>query len=242
MKILLQRVWEVGDGWDDPISSDLAEKWKTWCQELPCLQSKGIPRKLFEPNKEIESLQLHGFSDASMKAYSGVVYLRVRYTDTSISVILICSRTHIAPLKPLTIPKLELCGALMVAKLMSSIAKDLNIPLQSLYAWTDSTITQCWINSTPSRLKVFVANRVQHINELVPAAQWRYVPSAVNPADVATRGVSPQRLLQQELWWDGPPWMLQSSDCWPAQPMMKPLKEALDVKHAVMIVVTPTIS
>ena len=77
-----------------------------------------------------------------MKAHSGVVYLRVRYTDTSISVILICSWTHVAPLKPLTIPKLELCGALMVAKVMSSIAKDLNIPLKSLYTWTDSMMTQ----------------------------------------------------------------------------------------------------
>ena len=89
--------------------------------------------------------------------HGGALYL---FADTSVSVHLISSKTKIAPLKTQTIPRLELCGALMLSRLLFQGAKDLDIPPESVFAWTDSTVVLGWINTPPHKLKVFVSHRV----------------------------------------------------------------------------------
>ena len=128
--------------WDDPIRDNLARSWENWIRELPHIKDRGIPRRLFHNDKDIMEVQLHGISDASQSAYGGVIYLRTLYTDTSISVTLLTAKTRVAPLKKLTIPRHELCGALLTARLLKATAVDLEIPDSNFDIWTDSKM--CW--------------------------------------------------------------------------------------------------
>ena len=102
--------------------------------------------------------QLHGFCDASTRAYAAVVYVRATYNDQSPTCALIMAKTRVAPLKTLSIPRLELCGATLLANLLSSVRKALNIPVEHTYAWSDSTIVLSWLDGSPKHFKMFVGN------------------------------------------------------------------------------------
>ena len=131
-----------------------------------------IPRRLSKFDSPIVERSLHGFSDASEKAYGGIIHIRTLHHDASISIALLTSKTSVAPKKALTIPKLDLSGARLLAKLMKVTAEDLNIPPDLLYCWSDSTVTLRWIRQQSSRYKVFETNRVSEIQQLLPTTQW----------------------------------------------------------------------
>ena len=156
---------------------------------------EGYPSLLPRTGKEGHSAQLHGFSNASDVAYAGVVYLRVFYADTTTSVSVVLSKTRIAPLSTMMTPRLELCGAQLLSKLLGTVAKSFSIPIESIYAWCDSTNTLCWLSTPPSRLESFVCNRVVDTTSRVPASQWRYVLTDCNPADLASTGNNPSQLM-----------------------------------------------
>ncbi len=128
--------------WDDPVPPNINDVWFKWRSELPELSHKYIPRCYFDVVSHISSVQLHGFSDASKVAYSAVVYLRLTDTSNHNQVLLVMSKTKVAPIKCLSIPRLELCGAHLLAQLLNHVKKVFNIPLPSVYAWTDSTLVK----------------------------------------------------------------------------------------------------
>ena len=144
----------------------------------------------------IASIQLHGFSDASEAAYAGVVYLRLTDSNGRVHTSLVTSKTKVAPIKRLTLPRLELCGANLLAHLLYHVKDSLNIPLQDVYAWTDSTIVLSWLDGNPRRFKTYVGNRISCIMELIPTKHWRHVSGLQNPADCASRGLFPSELLE----------------------------------------------
>ena len=115
-KILLQKVWLLGLDWDDMLPSELVEIWRSWRQQLTCITSHPVPRTYVDISKDVLNLQLHGYADASTAAYAGVVYIRVTYTDACISTSLVLAKSKVAPLKTLTVPKLELCAAVLHCK------------------------------------------------------------------------------------------------------------------------------
>ena len=133
-KILLQMLWLEGIGWDDCVPNSILEEWSKWRRELPLLSSHHIPRCYYPKQAIIVSTQLHGFSDASEKAYSGVVYLRMQDSNGLIHTSLVASKTRVAPIKRITIPRLELNGALILAQLLSHCKKVLDLPLSSVHA------------------------------------------------------------------------------------------------------------
>lgn len=197
LKILLQKLWKLGMAWDDPVPDDIANAWRSWQDELPYIANHPIPRHYFRADKQRVQTQLHGFSDASNVAYGGVVYLRTMYQDTSTSVSLVCSKTKVAPLSPPgTTPRLELCGAQVLSKLLVTVMKAIDIPLQDTYAWSDSTIVLCWLNMPPERLANYISNRVGDTLARIPSSHWRHVPTSSNPADLASRRVSPRELVE----------------------------------------------
>ncbi len=214
-KILLQMLWLEKIGWDDLVPEPILDQWSKWRQELPMLSEYHVPRCYYPKSVAITSFQLHGFSDASEKAYSGVVYLSMRDTKGMVHTSLVASKTRVAPIKPLTIPRLELNGALVLAQLLSHCKEVLGIPLSSVYAWSDSTIVLAWLQGNPRRFKVYVANRVAQIMDLIPADRWNHVVSEENPADCASRGIFPSELLRHDLWWQGPAWMKLPPSDWP---------------------------
>ena len=123
MKILLQRLWEIKLDWDDPIPEHIYQDWFQWRSELPLLMTVRIPR-CYSPSKEtIVSTQLHGFSDASEEAYAGVVYLRIEYSTKRVHTSLVISKTKVYPIKRLSIPRLELCGAQTLTRLLQRTMK-----------------------------------------------------------------------------------------------------------------------
>lgn len=183
-----------------------------------------------------ESIQLHGFCDASSKAFAAVIYLRLQ-TTKRVSVSLLIAKSRIAPLKTLTIPRLELCSAVLLAKLMSFVLKHLlaSFPSIDLCCWSDSMVTLEWLKHSPARWKVFVAHRVSEIQTLFPNAKWRHVPTQSNPADCASRGLSPNELLLHTTWWSGPEWLTESSAFWPAALQTAPPSDSLEENKMFLI-------
>ena len=127
-------------------------------------------------------------------------------------------------------PRLELCGAVIISKLLDYCRQVLEIPINQTYAWTDSTVVLSWVRGNPRRFKPFVGNRVAGIMDQIPPERWRHVPSTTNPADCASRGLYPQELANYELWWNGPSWLLQSSSDWPATPTLTDRPEPSEEK------------
>ena len=151
-------------------------------------------------------MEIHGFADASQSAYAAVIYLRVMYEQRRCT-FLLTSKSKVSPLKTVSIPRLELCAAEHLSRLLAWTITALNLERATIYAWTDSMITLAWISKPPSTWKVFVANRVALIQTQCPEATWRHVPTQDNPADLASRGVSPIQLIGNSLWWSGPSWL-----------------------------------
>ena len=218
MKILFQ---ERQLDWDDEVPEALKEKHATWRAELPLLASIRLPRCYYSEEPAL-TMQLHGFSDASEAAYSAVVYLRA---DSHTSCRLVMSKTKVAPVKTLTIPRLELCGASLLAKILTTTREALEIPLESVYAWSDSSIVLAWLDGTPRRYKTYIGNRIATVTNLVPSSAWKHVPTLDNPADCASRGLSPSELRDHKLWWTGPPWLLADPIHSPPQPSAAKLKD-----------------
>jgi hypothetical protein len=217
VKILLQRLWEQRVDWDDPVPEAIYDEWLKWRSELGILPTKLIPRCYFDKSTQVASLQLHGFSDASENAYAAVVYLRITDTFGKIQISLVSSKTKVAPIKKLTIPRLELCGAYLLSQLLFHTQNVFNIPLSSVYAWTDSTIVLNWLVGNPRRFKTYVGNRVSSIVELIAPERWNHVEGTDNPADCASRGMYPSEFLEHDLWWKGPSWLHYNPSHWPKQ-------------------------
>lgn len=152
-KILLQRLWEQKIDWDKAVPESVRDAWSQWRSELSMLTEKLIPRCYFPKEAKIISTQLHGFSDVSELAYAGVVYLRMCDSEGHIHVSLVTSKTKVAPIKCLTIPRLELCGANLLAQLLHHVREALHVHSQDVHAWTDSTIVINWVDGNPRRLK-----------------------------------------------------------------------------------------
>ena len=238
IKILLQLTWKEKLGWDDPLPASMSNIWTQWKEELPLLSSHAIPRRLMSSSSSALEIQLHGFSEASQTAYGCVIYLHALHQDTSISVRIVTAKTKVAPLAGATIPRLG--GALLLPRLLSTVARDLNIPTEHLYAWCDSSAVLGWIKSAPSKMKTNVSNRVQKLVELVPPGNWRYISTNHNPADHASRGLFPRCLIACDLWWQGPAWLKLSPAQWPLRQDLDRNKTLPELKATALIVRSPT--
>ncbi|XP_065724482.2 uncharacterized protein [Drosophila suzukii] len=203
-KIIFQKLWLLNLDWDDPLPSKLADTWLKWRADLDTLQKFRLPR--FVVN-DVDNIELHGFSDASTKAYAAVVYSRVTNDDGSISVSLVAAKTRVAPLKQQSLPRLELCAAFLLSQLIRSISSGLRHKNISLFAWSDSSIVLSWLFYAPAQLKTFVGNRTSEILDTLPRKAWWHVDSKSNPADCASRGLMAADLIDFHLWWNGPLWL-----------------------------------
>jgi len=207
-KIIFQDLWKEQMSWDETLSETIQLEWKNYQSEINLIKTISIPRCVIVSN--VVNYQLHGFSDASEKAYAAAVYLRCESQDGSIVVNLLAAKSKVSPMKQISIPRLELCGAVLCANLLDSIKSSVRFQC-STTGWTDSTIVLKWLESFPGRWKTFVANRVAQIQELIPSSSWRHVVSEENPADLPSRGIPPVQLVSSNLWWHGPEWLASHS-------------------------------
>ncbi|XP_008179517.1 uncharacterized protein LOC103308231 [Acyrthosiphon pisum] len=214
LKRLMKYLWLVEVGWDEPIPEEAATAWKKYHQELPVLATLKIPRLVTHTRA---SYELHGFSDSSEAAYAAAVYIRVT-SESQTNCHLLMGKSKIAPASKVSVPRLELCGAWLLARLINYVQQHLEmLKISNVTAWTDSTVALSWIRTPTVRLKTFVANRVAKIQQLTDTKIWRHIPTRDNPADCASRGLGPNDLATHELWWKGPKFLRQPENTWPVE-------------------------
>jgi len=220
-KCLMQRLWMDKLDWDAPLSSALTSLWQGFIDKLPDLACLSLPRHIAVVNSP--EIQLLGFADASQVGYAATVYLRVVDQSANIRVYFLACKTKVAPLKStstdmsLTIPRLELCAALLLSRLLSQRLKVLQdrIKITRVRAWTDSTIVLSWLTAEQRLFKIFVTNRVSKIRNLVPQCEWAHIGTANNPADPASRGLLPDALVACSSFLHGPEFLQYPEEQWP---------------------------
>ena len=204
-RLILKDIWRVnGQSWDDELPKDTVDRFLAGCVELPRLAAITIPRSYF--SGPFQYLQLHMFGDSWQDVFSAVGFLRAQVTCTSgeirTELAFVLGKARVAPMKVMTVPKLELQAALLAARLKMEICRALTVDVDKVVMWTDSAIVLQWINSIKKH-PIFIANRVSEILENTRVDQWNHVATWDNPADAGTRGMSAE-VLQSSSWVTGP--------------------------------------
>ncbi|XP_012145356.2 uncharacterized protein LOC105663061 [Megachile rotundata] len=212
-KILLQRLWQLKLDWDESIPASLHTEWCNFATEFNTLNICSFSRRVSQDS--VERLELHGFCDASERAYGACIYLRSINNSGDIKTELLCAKSRVAPLKTVSLARLELCGAVLLSSLYATVSKAITHNFNSINFWTDSTIVLNWINKEPSTLKTFVANRVAEVQLKTRIDAWKHVKSEDNPADLISRGQSPSQFLSESIWRHGPAWLASVESVWP---------------------------
>lgn len=204
IKIMFQHLWLEKLDWDDELPDSCRNKWMRVRNDLCAIEELEIERWLHS----VDMLEIHGFSDASKDAYAAVLYSRTVTSSRKVCINIITAKTKVAPIKTVSIPKLELCAATLLVRLMEKVTTALkfkSIPKQFYY--TDASIVLDWLSKPPKIWPTYIANRTGLILSYSNRNQWHHVQSKENPADRATRGVSPSELKFDNLWWKGPLWL-----------------------------------
>lgn len=206
-KIWLQQSWRLTKNWDEELPIEIQRAYNQWISELPGVWELQLNRHLYFDQGPVE---LHVFCDASKDGYATVIFACAAANPNQI--MFVQARTRLAPMKPLSIPRLELMACLIGARLLHSTIIGLTVKIEHSVLWTDSSTALAWIHRG-NDWSVFVRNRITEICELTLPTQWRHVPGKINPADEASRGQQPASFVQQR-WWERPQWILDKNS-WP---------------------------
>ena len=226
--------------WDDPISEDYRPVWEAWCNSLRELESLQLSRPYATiPLKLARTRELHTFCDASVEAIGAVSYLRVILPDGEVQVAFVLGKAKLSPLRATTIPRLDLCAAVLGVELTEVIVQSLDDPLDSITYYSDSRVVLGYISNTKRRFYVYVANRVERIRRSSRPEQWKYVSTDVNPADLASRAVEASDLADST-WLTGPKFLYSKEPASEAdgEDQGTWLEEDPEVRPAVTVLVT----
>lgn len=203
-KIILQQICREGNDWDTPLPDEIRLSWEKWRSDLLLLHDLDIKR-CYQPKDFgcIETIELHHFSDASIYGYGQCSYLRLINENGKVHCSLVMGKSRVTPLKAVTIPRLELTAALVSTKVSGILQEELGYSDIQETFWTDSKVVLGYIKNESRRFHVFVANRVQQIRDRTNPTQWNYVPTAENPADEGSRGLTAKELISS-MWLRGP--------------------------------------
>jgi len=158
------------------------------------------------------------FCDASEKGIGTSAYVGVQDEEGKMETNLLCSKTNVAPLpkKTISIPRLELMAALKGAQMGDYIVRALRSIELRVYYLSDSRVALGWIKGDSEKQLPFVGNKTRTIKQLTSPDQWYHCPGIDNPADLASRGVTPGELVRSPLWWHAPPWISLPTEQWPS--------------------------
>ena len=213
-RLLFKEIWRLnGQQWDDKLPEDICQRFLDWKKGLSMLSDLAIPRCYFL--SPVDSLELHVFGDSSQEILCAVAFLRGKLSSSQPTMLsFVFGKARVAPMKPLSIPKLELQASLLAARLKDEILKALAITIERIFLWTDSTTVIQWLHSSEKQ-PTFVANRVSEILDLTTVDQWNHVGTSDNPADAGTRGLTAESLFDS-CWLKGP--LFLSTSEWPFHP------------------------
>lgn len=239
-KMIVQNLWRLQVQWDETVPLVIQTQWNEFRTSLNKLNDLKIIRQV-TPKKSSNDLELHIFCDASEKAFGACAYIRGITVDGKINTQLLMAKSRVAPVKQQTIPRLELCAAVLASRLFKHIevAWKRLVKFKSVTLWTDSAIVLAWLNlATSKQWKTFVANRVAEIHEITVNGKWKHVSGIDNPADDISRGLSAEELLTRERWWHGPAWMAHTEELWPTTESLSQVEvpEQKLIKQTYMII------
>ena len=211
-KIGLQRLWQLGLGWDDDLPTEVCNEWMTMFDQFRKLNEVTFPRSL-TPTEVIGAAILCIFSDASRDAFGTCTYVRWEVSEEKFDVRFLAAKSRVAPLKELSIPRLELQAAVLAARLYKSIQSESRIKFEKVILFTDSQIVFVWIRSESRAFKPFVSVRVGEIQSNSDPCQWRHIPGEINVADDVSRGIQVEQL--EGRWQRGPDFLYLPESEWP---------------------------
>lgn len=214
LKKFMKKIWLLSQPWDADLPEEEAQQWRELAGTITLLNDIRIDRQAFL--SRYIAVELHGFSDASNDGFGAAIYIVTEDSHQRRMSQLVCAKSRIAPTEPRSTARLELCGAEVNAELMERTASAYKLQFRKKIAWVDSAITLHWLKKEPSQLQPFVANRVDRIqrqskSELIT---WRHVRGELNPADLISRGLMPQELVDNTKWFHGPDFLLQPEAEW----------------------------
>jgi len=216
LKILFQEICKTKIDWDELIEGELLKSWEEILNDFALSENISFPRS-YAWIEEIKKVQLHIFSDASNKAYGCCAYLRFLFNSGKIKTSLITSKSRVSPLKTTTMPRLELLGTLLGARLLETLKNELEnvFDINDCFLWTDSSIAYAWIKNEHREYHQFVQNRVSEIRKLTASHSWKLIRSEDNPADIISRGSNVAELSKSQLWRQGPALLTLPESGWP---------------------------
>lgn len=232
-KIMIQNLWRSGCEWDEEIDNDSHARWTNWISLLPTIKNIKIPRCYLqgESATTYDTLQLHVFVDASDQAYGGAAFFRIETVDGP-RCSLVMAKTKVAPLKQLSIPRLELQAAVLGARLLNTVIENHDLKVTKRVLWTDSRNVLSWIRSDQRKYKPFVAFRIGEILQETKINEWRWVPSKSNIADFLTKWRNELWLNPLGTWFSGPQLLTLPETEWPEHDLPPPnTNEDLRVCH-----------
>ena len=215
MRRLLKGIWtKNGQHWDNEVEPSEEEEFLRWKEQLPIVAETSIDRRYF--NRERDKTELHVFADASEDTMCAVAYLRSQPKEYSADLAFVIGKCRVAPMRHLSIPRLELQAAVMAVRLKEQIVKEHEKEINNCSFWSDSTTVLQWIHSSHRKQQVFVANRVAEILDTTDVSQWKHVSGINNPADIGTRAINIEELKRSE-WLTGPAWLKRPESEWPEE-------------------------
>ena len=220
-KKILQKMTKTSTGWDEELDPKIAKEWNAWKEELMLLADMQINRCYRKDGmKGVTNATLHCFSDASFVGYGVACYLRLVDREGKVEVALVMGKSRVSPLKLITVPRLELVAAVVLVQIAAMLKLELKITGLETFYWIDNKVVLGYILNETRRYRVFVANRVQVIDSFMKEAgeeaveKWKYIETKDNPADHASRGISPKDTEKVDFWLNGPKFLREPGESW----------------------------
>ncbi|MBM6549254.1 DUF1759 domain-containing protein [Streptococcus dysgalactiae subsp. equisimilis] len=202
-KQLLQKVCKAKVGWDQLLPPEDLASWEKWVAFVHRLDEVRIKRCIRKDDRlDVGQIELHIFCDASESGYGAVAYARCVPRIGDPYLVLLFSKSRVAPIKTVTIPRLELAAAVLGVRVSEVVRKGMPNFFAKTYFWTDSMIVLYYIRNVNTRFSTFVANRLAVIHQFCSVHQWQHIASGQNPADYSSRGITSERDLTT--WTQGP--------------------------------------
>lgn len=236
-KMILQDLWRLQLNWDEIVPPEMQLQWQHFCSDLQHLHKVQIPRQIIAP--EATRFELIGFCDGSTKGYGCCIYLRSS-NSIKVSSNLLIAKSRVAPLKVLTVNRLELLAAGLLSRVLRHTVQLLQARLliTKTTALTDSSTVLAWLNTPPYKLKTFVSHRIVKIIDEVSAENWQHVSTHDNVADLCSRGLNCSQLTETPTWWSGPAWLKADPATWPVRKESSFIEAVPEMKSATQMTCT----
>lgn len=200
-KLIIPELWQLNLYWDESIPPDIDFRWRRLKDQLHIIKQYSLPRCVKVQNR---NMQLHGFCDASQRAYEACVYICSRTGNNQFRVELLRSKSRVAAMKAISLFRLQLSAAVLLVRLVAKISTAIDLSNVQTFLWSDSMITFNWISSPTRKWIIFIANKVSKIQRITDINSWQHISSANNLADLLSRGIEHRNLSNSTIWWHGP--------------------------------------